>query len=92
MKTRIPITIGIAVVLTLSVFIGVSTSGQKSIKDASTNVVLVEIDQGSIDKLGRWPFPRSLFGWSIEKLSGNGAAAIVIDVLFTEDSTKEGRR
>ena len=29
---------------------------------APSEIVLVDIDEDSIEKLGRWPWPRSLFG------------------------------
>jgi adenylate cyclase len=48
------------------------------------SIALVSIDENSINKLGRWPWPRSTHAKLIDKLTAAGAKAIVFDVLFTE--------
>lgn len=78
-----------SIVIIAGIFVGESWCDQNKINQASKNIVLVEIDDGTISKLGHWPFSRSIFASSIQKLSRNGAASIVIDVLFTENSTTE---
>jgi CHASE2 domain-containing sensor protein len=51
-----------------------------------SSIVVVTIDDDSIDHLGRWPFPRSLHGRVIDRLHAAGAKEIVYDVQFTEPS------
>jgi len=55
-----------------------------SAKTVSNDIVVVEIDDDSIEALGRWPWPRSVHARLIDALARSGAAAIVYDVLFTE--------
>ena len=45
-------------------------------------VRVVEIDDDSIARLGRWPWPRARLGEIVEKLSAAGAASIALDVLL----------
>ena len=44
----------------------------------------MEIDEGSIRQLGRWPWARSVHARLIDRLKAAGAKTIVFDVLFTE--------
>lgn len=53
---------------------------------ASDDVVLVAIDELSVDHLGRWPWPRATHAKLINKLHQAGARAIVFDILFPEPS------
>lgn len=55
-----------------------------SARAMSKDIVVVEIDDDSIEALGRWPWPRSVHARLIDALRRDGAAAIVYDVLFTE--------
>ena len=55
-----------------------------SARAVSKDIVVVEIDDESIEALGRWPWPRSVHAQLIDVLNRDGAAAIVYDVLFTE--------
>jgi eukaryotic-like serine/threonine-protein kinase len=60
--------------------IGVSAS----IKPASNNIVILNIDDASIDRIGRWPWSRSIIADMINKLSSAGASQIGLDIFFTE--------
>lgn len=51
---------------------------------ASDDIVLVAIDELSIDRLGRWPWPRTTHARLIEKLDAAGARTIVFDILFPD--------
>lgn len=51
---------------------------------ASDDVVIVAIDERSLEALGRWPWPRELHARLVEQLTLAGARAIVFDVLFPE--------
>ncbi|MAZ06242.1 MAG: histidine kinase [Halomonas sp.] len=54
---------------------------------ASDDVVLVTIDELSLNRLGRWPWPRNLHAELIAKLTQAGAKTIVLDILFAEPSS-----
>ena len=47
-------------------------------------VVIVDIDEESLRKLGQWPWPRTLVADLITKLTRLGAAAIAFDIVFSE--------
>ncbi|WP_228128489.1 CHASE2 domain-containing protein [Marinobacter daepoensis] len=48
------------------------------------NVVIIAIDEFSLEQLGRWPWDRDLHASLIDKLHQAGAATVVMDILFTE--------
>jgi len=50
----------------------------------SDEVVIVSIDNRSIQELGVWPWPRDFHGRLIEKLEAAGAKVIGYDVTFSE--------
>lgn len=54
--------------------------------EPADDVVIVAIDELSVDRLGRWPWPRTTHARLIEKLDKAGAKAIVFDILFPEPS------
>ena len=56
---------------------------------ASDDVVLVTIDELSLNRLGRWPWPRNLHAELIAKLDQDGAETIVFDILFAEPSSDD---
>ena len=56
----------------------------RGMKEPSPIVVAAVIDEKSLDKEGRWPWPRSKIGDLIKKLSDDGAKVIGFDVFFTE--------
>src|SRR5205814_2073531 len=47
-------------------------------------VVIVDIDEASLRKLGQWPWPRTRVAELITSLTKLGAAAIAFDVVFSE--------
>ncbi|MCJ9701022.1 MULTISPECIES: CHASE2 domain-containing protein [unclassified Bradyrhizobium] len=47
-------------------------------------VVIVDIDDKSLARLGQWPWPRTRIADLIQNLTNNGAAAIGFDVVFSE--------
>ncbi len=46
--------------------------------------VIAAIDEKSINRLGRFPWPRSVWGRVVDRLTEDGAKVIVFDVFFTE--------
>ena len=49
-----------------------------------TGVVVVDIDEASLARLGQWPWPRTDVAALIRRLQDAGAAAIGLDLLFAE--------
>ena len=47
-------------------------------------VVIVGIDDKSLEKIGRWPWDRSRVASIIDSLNDMGAKAIVMDIIFSE--------
>src|SRR5687767_7495919 len=47
-------------------------------------VVIIDIDEASISKLGQWPWSRIRIAELIERLTKLGAAAIAFDIIFAE--------
>jgi adenylate cyclase len=48
------------------------------------DVVILGIDDKSIDKIGRWPWDRSKIASVIDALKAMGAKVIVMDIIFSE--------
>lgn len=49
-----------------------------------SKVAIVDIDDKSISKLGRWPWPRHIIAEMITILKNNGAKLIGLDMIFSE--------
>lgn len=54
--------------------------------ESHTNILLVELDQKSLDAIGKYPFPRSVYGTVIENLSKYQVALTAFDFLFLDVS------
>ena len=52
--------------------------------DPQQPVRIVDIGEESLQKLGQWPWPRTLLAQLVEKLVADGAAAIAFDMIFPE--------
>lgn len=53
------------------------------------NIVIVAIDQKSINELGRWPWSRKIMAKLINALSSYGVKVIAVDIVFSERSDPE---
>ncbi len=51
---------------------------------APTKVMVLDIDEDSLLRLGQWPWPRDLMAQLLDRLREAGAATVVFDVLFAE--------
>ena len=47
-------------------------------------VVIVDVDESSLTRVGQWPWPRDVMGRLIEQLRDLGAATIALDIIFAE--------
>lgn len=59
-------------------------------RDAGDRVVIVAIDEKSINELGRWPWPRTRIAELIKSLSNDGARVIGFDIVFSEPDQSSG--
>ena len=56
-------------------------------KDPGDQVVIIAIDDQSLDSLGRWPWPRDILATMVDKLSAAGAKVIGNTILMSEAQT-----
>lgn len=52
--------------------------------EPSSDVIIVAIDDESISRLGRWPWPRTRLSEMLAKLKAAGPRVIGLDILYTE--------
>lgn len=62
---------------------------QPSRASPSSRIVLVTIDDSSLDQIGRWPWSRGVFADLVDRLAADGARVIGIDVLFTAPNASD---
>jgi CHASE2 domain-containing sensor protein/signal transduction histidine kinase len=55
------------------------------------DVVMIDIDDKSINKIGRWPWPRKEHARLLDILSTTNTKAVIIDVLFPDIDTRESQ-
>lgn len=53
---------------------------------AASEVVVCAIDAESVDRLGQWPWPRTVLADLVRRLHAAGARVIAFDVVFSEPS------
>ena len=56
----------------------------------SDRIAIIEIDDASIETIGRWPWPRDLHAEIIDRLAAGGAKVIGSTVLFSEPQRDPG--
>jgi len=57
---------------------------QSQQKEISQDIVVITIDEKSIEKNGQWPWKRDVLADTILQLSAQGAGVIVLPILFSE--------
>ncbi len=62
-------------------------------RDPDPSAIIVSIDDSSLTKIGRWPWPRTIHAELIDTLKAASASVIALDVNFPEPSnTSDDRR
>ena len=51
-------------------------------------VAILAVDEESLEKLGHWPWPRSVFAEVLQALGAYGAKNLAFDVIFSEEDQK----
>lgn len=60
--------------------------------DPPLPVRIIDIGDASLERYGQWPWPRTVLAELVDKLTGNGAAAIAFSMIFPEpDRTSPAR-
>lgn len=57
----------------------------------SPEIAIIEIDNETLNLLGRWPFDRSYHAVLIDVLGSSGAKYVVFDILFAEPSPSDDK-
>jgi adenylate cyclase len=52
------------------------------VQDKGESVVIVAIDEASLEKIGNWPWSRSMLAWLIEKIKMGSPKVIGVDLLL----------
>ncbi len=67
---------------------------QLHIRPPPDDIVIVGVDEYSLSRLGRWPWPRELHARLLDRLTEAGARAVVLDIIFAEPNLadREGDR
>jgi len=58
---------------------------------APANVVIVAIDDGSLEQIGRWPWPRALHAALLDRLREAHVHAVALDLVLSEASRDDWR-
>lgn len=53
------------------------------------DIVIIQISDDSIEKLGKWPFPRNYHGLLTTALKNSGAKTVIFDVFFSEEKEED---
>ena len=53
-------------------------------RTVSDDIIIIDIDDESLEQLGRWPWPRSIHAQIINKLDQESPRAIGLDIIFNE--------
>lgn len=61
-----------------------------SSKDPGDQVVVIAIDDQSIENMGRWPWSREVIAEMIDRLAGAGAKAIGLSIFYSEPQVDAG--
>jgi adenylate cyclase len=60
---------------------------QRGVQSAAPEIVIVAIDEKSLEELGRWPWSRALMARLVDRLTAADAAAIGFDLVQSEATT-----
>jgi adenylate cyclase len=63
---------------------------RSQLKVKSENVVIVEIDEKSLEEKGQWPWPRTELATGIKKAFENEAVLVVLPIIFAEKDRMGG--
>ncbi len=56
----------------------------REFQDLPVPVIIIDIDEKSLERLGQWPWPRTLLAQLVDKIRDYGAGVVGFDVFFPE--------
>ena len=59
-------------------------------RQPSGKIVIVDVDEKSLTRIGQWPWRRDVISRLIDSLRDRGAAAVALDIMFPESDRYEG--
>ena len=62
----------------------------RSDTETSSEIVIVDIDDDAIDKLGRWPWPRSVLADGLRRIEAGRPKVIGLNIILSEPQTTAG--
>jgi CHASE2 domain-containing sensor protein/predicted Ser/Thr protein kinase len=62
----------------------------REVREPSNEIVIVNIDNDSIEKLGRWPWPRSLIAQGVNKIDAGDPKVIGLNIIYSEKEESSG--
>ncbi len=66
--------------------------GLRGSPKSESNIVMVNIDDESVEKLGRWPWPRSQLAKGIDKINAANPRIIGLNIIYSEPSESAALR
>jgi adenylate cyclase len=60
-------------------------------QEASNNIAIIAVDEPSLQRFGRWPWPRPVLARVISNLKQSGAAVVGVDMIFPERSQQKAQ-
>ena len=64
--------------------------GLRSDPGSQSDIVIVDIDDDSIEKIGRWPWPRYILADGIKKINSGGPKVIGLNLILSEPEESTG--
>jgi CHASE2 domain-containing sensor protein/signal transduction histidine kinase len=58
-------------------------------RPAQSDIVIIGIDEDSVQQLGRWPWPRVIHAKLLEKLTEAGVKAVALDIVLSEPDKQD---
>ncbi len=71
-----------------SMFFNIRTLHAERPAEKANDIVVIQIDDESLNKVGRWPWSRAVQAKIVENLNAYGAQAIAFDMIFPEPESK----
>ncbi|WP_313442604.1 CHASE2 domain-containing protein [Stenotrophomonas sp.] len=56
------------------------------------SVLIVAIDEGSLQRIGQWPWPRSVHARLLDRLTDAGAERVALDLMLSEPDRRDARQ
>ncbi|NWF67069.1 MAG: adenylate/guanylate cyclase domain-containing protein [Campylobacterales bacterium] len=65
---------------------------ERGVQQASSDIVIVDIDEKSLAKIGQWPWSRDILAQMVYNLAESGAGVIGFDIVFAESDNSSPKK